>query len=193
MTRHLSDAALRSADGSVGPMWLPDKSKIVRIRLHSRGEDVETAWAEDLGVVPGRPGARRVRVGNVLYVHAKPTYGDVLIVERSLPGGMLTWDSLGLPCQSIGERIEEDGGRYLVIIDYTLGSFARGTRAAFAALDTAGEDANIAVEGCFGPKDGKPGRACLAVPYELQPEDVLKYLRERNLPMSLTLVHPMPG
>src|SRR5215470_6260099 len=103
-------------------MWLPDKSKMVRVRLHSRGKDVETAWAEDFGEVRGRPGARRVRLGNVLALHTKPTYGDLFIVERSLPGGILTWNSFGLPYERIGERIEEDGGRYTVILEYKLSS-----------------------------------------------------------------------
>ena len=172
-------------------MWLPDESKLLKVRLHSRGEDVETAWAEDLGEVQGQPGARRVRLGNVPFVHSKPTYGDVLIVEPSLPGGMLTWDSFGLPYERIRERIEEDGGRYAVILDYTLESSAQDAQAAFSALDIAGEQANIAVEGCFTPKKERPGRAYLAVPYNLKPTDVMKYLRGKSLPMSLTLVHPV--
>lgn len=172
-------------------MWSPDESKLVKVRLRSRGEDVETAWAEDLGEVPGRPGARRVRLGNVPFVHAKPTYGDVLIVERSLPGGMLTWDSFGLPHERLRERIEEDGGRYAVIVDYTLDSPTQDVQAAFSALDIVCEQANIAVEGCFGPKKERPGRAYLAVPYDLKPADVMNYLHGKKLPLSLTLAHPV--
>jgi hypothetical protein len=74
-------------------MWLPDESKAVLVRFHARGKDVETAWAEDLGSVPGRPGARRVRLGNVLALHPKPTYGDVseaLPVTTNTPCAYLT-------------------------------------------------------------------------------------------------------
>jgi hypothetical protein len=63
-------------------MWVPDKTKLVKVCLHSRGKDVETPWAEDLGELPGRRGVHRVRLGNVPFFHAKPTYGDVLVVAR---------------------------------------------------------------------------------------------------------------
>ena len=91
-------------------VWVPDKNKLVKVCLHSRGEDVETPWAEDLGEAPGRPGARLVRVGNVPFFHAKPTYGDVLVVEYDPTYNKLTWDSGGLPYERILERIAEDGG-----------------------------------------------------------------------------------
>ena len=37
-------------------MWHPDKSKLLKVRLQARGEDVETPWAEDLGPTHGRRG-----------------------------------------------------------------------------------------------------------------------------------------
>jgi len=54
-------------------MWLPEKSKLLKIRIQSNGADVETPWAEDLGEVEGRKGARRVKIANVPFLHAKPT------------------------------------------------------------------------------------------------------------------------
>jgi hypothetical protein len=128
-------------------MWLPQESKLVKIRLHSSGADIETPWAEDLGEVEGRKGARRVKIANVPFLHAKPTYEDTVIAERSLPGGVLTWDSQGLPYERINERIEKDGGRYTIILDYVLHAGAQDAKQAFGALDVAGEEANIAVEG----------------------------------------------
>ena len=116
-------------------VWVPDKNKPVKVCLHSRGEDVETPWAEDLGKAPGRPSARLVRLGNVPFRHAKPTYGDVLVVEYDATYNKLTWDSGGLPYERILERIAEDGGRYAVVIDFDLVPLSTDARAAFKLLD----------------------------------------------------------
>ena len=64
---------------------------------------------------------------------------------------------------------------------------------AFSALDIAAEKQDIAVEGAFGPKRGRPGRAYLAVPTKLDVEPVLTFLEDQDLPMSLRLVHPREG
>jgi hypothetical protein len=173
------------------PVWVPDKTKLVKVALHNRGEDVETPWAEDLGEAPGRPSARLVRLGSVPFVHAKPTYGDVLVVEPDPTYNKLTWDSQGLPFERIGERIAEDGGRYAVILDYDRVPPTVDPGSAFKLLDVAGEKLNIAVEGMRAPKDGRPGRAYLAVPYDIAPMLVIASLEEQNLPMRLTLVHPI--
>jgi hypothetical protein len=172
-------------------MWVPDKKKLVKVCLHSRGKDVETPWAEDLGEVPGRRGVHRVRLGNVPFLHAKPTYGDVLVVEYDRTYNKLTWDGDDVPFEGIGKRIEEDGGRYAVIIDYDLMPPIPDAQPAFKLLDLAAEKMNMAVEGMRGPRDGKPGRTYLAVPYDITPALVMAYLDEQNLPMKLTLVHPV--
>ena len=85
-------------------MWIPSKDKLRKVRLQSQGEDVETPWAEDLGPVGGHPGARRVRIGNVPFLHAKPTYGDVLVVVPDPDDGMLTWDSNGVPFDELSVK-----------------------------------------------------------------------------------------
>ena len=172
-------------------MWVPDKTKLVKVCLHSRGEDVETPWAEDLGEAPGRPAARLVRLGNVPFLHAKPTYGDVLVVEFDPTYNKLTWDANGVPFERIDERIAEDGGRYAAIIDYDLLPPTANAQAAFKLLDVAGEKMNIAVEGMCAPKRGNPGRAYLAVPSDLPPMVVMADFDEHDLPMKLTLVHPV--
>jgi hypothetical protein len=172
-------------------VWVPDKSKLVKVCLHSRGDDVETPWAEDLGEAPGRPGARLVRLGNVPFFHAKPTYEDVLVVEYDPTYNKLTWDSGGLPYERILECIAEDCGRYAVIIDYDLVPPTTDAQPAFKLLDVAGEKMNMVVEGMRGPEDGRPGRAYLAVPYDIAPILVMAYLDEQKLPMRLTLVHPV--
>ncbi|HEY2031456.1 MAG TPA: hypothetical protein VGH20_19830 [Myxococcales bacterium] len=120
-------------------VWLPDKNKLVKVCLHTRGADVETPWAEDLGAVPGQPGARRVRLGNVPFLHSKPTYEDVIVAVLDPVRRMLMWDSDDVPYDRISERIAEDGGRYAVIIDYKLVPPLTDALTGFKLLDLAGE------------------------------------------------------
>src|SRR5687768_3683495 len=93
------------------------KPKMIKVCLTNQGEDVETPWAHDLGPASGPPGARKVRLINVPFMHAKPTWGDAIVVlpvEHGLP----TWDRNGTPWATIATRIEQDGGRWAMIIDY---------------------------------------------------------------------------
>ena len=170
-------------------MWVPDKSKLVKVRLHNQGEDVETAWAEDLGPIDQTSRTRRVRLGNVPFLHAKPTYGDVIEVRPDDGDGMLDWDSEGVAFEHIGRRIHHDGGRWAMIIDYSLSS-GSDLNATFRALDVAGEKADISVEGAFVEKDGRSGRAYLAVPRSQSVADVLGWLRSPDVALAVTLVHP---
>jgi hypothetical protein len=171
-------------------MWIPDKSKLVKVRLHNQGEDVETAWAEDLGSVDQDSPRRRVRLGNVPFLHAKPTYGDVIEVRPDEADGMLDWDREGLAFEHIGRRIHADGGRWAMILDYEAAPPDRDVNAAFKALDIAAEKADIAVEGAFVAKGGHGGRAYLAVPGSKSVSDVLAWLRSSKVALTFTLVHP---
>jgi hypothetical protein len=174
-------------------MWLPDQSKLVRVRLHNQGEDVETAWAEDLGPVPGSTSARLVRLGNVPFLHAKPTYEDVIEVRPDEADGMLDWDSEGVEFQHIGSRIYQDAGRWATIIDYQAGPDG-DLKATFDALDIAGEKVDIAVEGAWARKDGRGGRAYLAVPRSKRVADVLAWLKSPAVNLTFDLIHPLsPG
>jgi hypothetical protein len=170
-------------------MWSPRKDRLVKIRLQQRGEEVETAWAEDLGPVQGRPGARRVRIGSVPFLYAKPTYEDVIVVEPDLTDGMLMWDGDGVAFEEMDSGIAEDGGRYALVIDYEV--IDASVENTFTRLKLAAELAGIALEGCYGPKPGKPGRAYLAAPNEMAVADVLGRLEAAALPVKLTLVHPI--
>ena len=163
-------------------MWIPDKKRLVKICLHSQGQDVETPWAEDLGEVPGRPGARRVRLANVPILYTKPTYGDVIVVEPDTTYRKLTWE--------VRDPIEEDGGRYTVIVEYVVPA-SGDVPTAFSALIEVGMKVNVRVQGCFAPKEDQPGLACLAVPVAVDARTVLAYFGRQDLPMSLTLVHPL--
>jgi hypothetical protein len=177
--------------GIVRSMWSPRRDRLVKIRLQQRGDDVETPWAEDLGPVQGRPGARRVRIGNVPFLHAKPTYEDVVVVEPDPNDGMLMWDGDGVPFEEIGSRIAEDGGRYALIVDYEV--MNASVKDTFTRLTLAAELAGIVLEGCYAPRPGKPGRAYLAAPSEMGVDDVLGRLKAAALPVKLTLVHPRDG
>jgi hypothetical protein len=171
-------------------VWTPDKNKLVKVCLHSEGEDVETPSAEDRGPAKGRRGSRRVRIGNVPFLHAKPTYEDVIQVEPDDDyGGKLTWDCRGASLEEICARLTEDSGRWAMILDYQPPD-GTTSQAAFTALDMAGERVEIAVEGCYGPDSSRPGRAYLAVPGAMTIDAVIMTLLAANLPMKLTLVHP---
>lgn len=163
----------------------------MKVCLHSAGEDVETPWAEDLGEAPDKPGARLVRLANVPFLHAKPTYEDVVVVEYDSTYNKLTWDRGDLPFERISERIAEDAGRYAVILDYHLCPPDPDPQAAFAVLDRICANVNVSAEGCFGPQEGRPGRVYLAVPNSVGPATVLAYLEKQKLAMTLTLVHPL--
>lgn len=168
------------------------RSKQLKICLTNEGADVETPWAEDLGPVSGRKGARRVRLVNVPFLHAKPTWGDVIVVEPVADAGFLTWDRGGLPWSDVGSRIVEDGGRWAMIVDYEPHPGDDTGATAFRALSNACTRLEIICEGCIGPRSGKPGRAYLAVPRELTDPQVMTKLRGESLPCELVQIHPAP-
>ncbi|MGC4000864.1 MAG: hypothetical protein QM767_26785 [Anaeromyxobacter sp.] len=124
------------------------------------------------------------------FFHDKPTYEDVIVASPDRDG-VLSWNSRGLSPQRICDRLIEDSGRWGMILDYELLEPRAAARPAFGALHDAGERLDIVVEGCFGPKDGEPGRARLAVPAGLGVERVLEYLASQGLPLRLVLVHPV--
>ena len=170
----------------------------IKVVLCDRGEDVETPFADDLGPAPGPEESRRVRLINVPFLHAKPTWGDEIIVSPR--DGRLTWDAEGVPWSQIGTRIARDGGRYVMIIDYEPRADDPEGAMAYRALCTAcgevpGEPltgASIVCEGAWGPRPGKPGRAYLAVREALQPADVMTRLQASTLPFTVTQIHPDP-
>ncbi len=169
------------------------RSKQIKVCLTNEGADVETPWAEDLGPVAGRKGARRVRLANVPFLHAKPTWGDVIVVEPVDEDGFLTWDRGGVAWSKVGTRIHEDSGRWAMIVDYEPHPGDESGTAAFRALAKACAAAEIICEGCVGPRRGKPGRAYLAVPRELTDPQVMAKLRGEALPCELVQIHPAPA
>jgi hypothetical protein len=168
----------------------------IKVLLVNDGDDVETPWAIDLGEAAGAPeGSRRVRLINVPFMHAKPTWGDVIVVTPDADG-RLEWNGNGASYSETEALIEEDGGRYTVIVDYMPHA---GTTADVAwnalrrVFEREGRDlaeADAVCEGMRGPRGEKPGRGYLAVKYDLMPADVMERLRAASVPAELTLVHP---
>lgn len=165
--------------------------KLIKVLLQDRGEDAETPWAEDLGAFRGKKGARKVRLVNVPFLHAKPTYGDVIVVEPDSEDQMLVWDAQGVGWKDIGTRILEDGGRYAMIVDYAPGKGVEA-RTAYDAIGVAARAQKIVVEGCFAPREGKPGRIYLAVADAITPAAAMKLIKAIEVKVKLTLVHPKP-
>lgn len=159
--------------------------KTLKVCLTNRGEDSETPWAQDLGAAPGVKGGRRVRLVNVPFLHAKPTWGDVIVVAPK--DGQLTWDRDGVAWKQIGTRIEEDGGRWAMIVDY---SPHEAKDSGFAALAKACGENDVVCEGAWDPQGSMPGRAYLAVKIDTTADAVMASLRALELPCELTQIHP---
>ncbi len=155
----------------------------VKVMLHNDGEDVETVWAEPCG---SHAGAGLFRLVNVPFLHAKPTYGDIIAaVPDAAQEHPRVWNRSGAPFEQLGERIHQDGGRYAAIVDYVPELEPR-----FEELSRWLEhERDVIPEGCYGPGDDKPGRLYLAVREEVEPPVLFAALRER-FGEGLTWVHP---
>src|SRR5258705_1816489 len=151
-----------------------DTASFIKVRLCNKGEDSETPWAEDLGPAKGPDGSRKVRLVNVPFLHAKPTWGDVIIVSP-VDDGLLTWDSKNVAWTKIDTRIEHDGWRFAMIVDYTPHDGGSGD-AEFVTLHTACTELDVICEGAWAPRTDRPGRAYLAVPDALAPVEVIQRL-----------------
>jgi hypothetical protein len=168
-------------------MWLPDRTRLLKIRLHNQGEDPETVWAEDLGAAILHPTARYVRIGNIPFLHAKPTYGDVIEVLRH-GDGMLEWDRQGVDFPEISTRILEDGGRWVAIIDYWPSRPTSDVRSTFEELGAAAAARDIAIEGAVVRKHR--GCAYMAVPNSMSHADLVAWLGSQGKSLGFELRHP---
>lgn len=158
-------------------------TKTIKVSLSDRGRDVETPWAHDLGPAPGPKGSRKVRLVNVPFLHAKPTWGDVIIVTP-VKGAFPKWDTNG---EDVESRIEEDGGRWAMIVSYAPTGDADDC---FDALNEACANLDIVCEGATEPRGTKPGYTYFAVKYELTDKVVMRHLKESELPCKLVQIHP---
>jgi len=164
---------------------------LIKVCLTNKGEDTETPWAHDLGPAPGSPpGSRKAKLVNVPFMHAKPTWGDVVVVSP-VKEGFPTWDRGGIPWKQISSKIVEDGGRWAMIVDYVPHP-GTNDNDAFQALARACDAERLVCEGAWGPRDTEPGRAYLAVMKELTAELVMQKLLTATLPMQLIQIHPEP-
>jgi hypothetical protein len=174
------------------------KYKLIKICLVNDGEDAETPWAQDLGPADGPPGSRKARIVNVPFLHAKPTWGDVVVVSPDTDDedALLTWDAKGVAFSKIGTRILEDSGRYAMIVDYKPRKDDPTGDIAFAAIAKACEVSkkletnDIVCEGAYGPDGKTAGRIYMAVKDALEPADVMAQLDDAEPPATLIQVHP---
>jgi hypothetical protein len=193
--RTLFDTASQGTDqpgpdfsGIIHPCMTP-QDNLLKILLTHLGKDPESLWAVDLGPAEsGPPGSRKVRLDNVPFLHAKPTWGDVIVVSPS-PGGLLTWDRGRTSWKNISKRILEDGGRWVIILDY-LPHGGAGEEEAFSSLAQACQELEVVCEGAFGTEGSRTGRTYLAVPRGTLKELLLQRLQAAVGLARLTLVHP---
>jgi len=162
-----------------------DKTSLVKVFLHDRGQDVESAWCQPVGEARG---AGLFRLVNVPFLHAKPTYGDIIPAFRDDDfDGNWAWDRAGVDYEEIRERLHTDGERYALIVDYTM-----RTDADFGAMVSALEKRHaIVAEGCFGPRGEEPGRLYLAAPRALSPSEVMAAVVKLGRGFRFELVHPI--
>ena len=167
-------------------MWIPDPNKLLKVRLQSRGEDVETLWAEVLAEAD--ESGFLVRLGNVPFLHAKPTYEDAILVRPDPDDGFPTWDSGGVAWKGISRTIHEDRRRWSMIVDWAPVDPADNVNAAFRQLDRAAGLLDVATEGMGRVKE--LWRCYLAVPEALGVATVLEALRITLPSLRIVLVHP---
>jgi len=164
----------------------------IKVCLTNQGKDTETPWAEDLGPAPSGPtGARLVRLVNVPFLHAKPTWGDTIVVTPD-DDHFPTWDRNGVPFAKVDTRIHEDGGRWAMIVDYAPHPDSPDADRTYSTLARACAEHEIVCEGAWGPRDGEPGRVYLAVKESLSDAQVMARLRSHELPCELIQIHPEP-
>lgn len=165
---------------------IPDPSSPdrVKILLHNDGEDVETPWATP---VPSPQGRVLVRLDNIPFLHAKPTYGDVIEVRRTEDQpDRLSWNAAGRSYDEICAALIEDGGRFAVIVDYACDDASQ-----FAAMAAwAKREGDLECEGLRGPRDGRPGRLYIAARYASGTDLIMRFLAGNPCGFRFELIHP---
>ena len=164
-------------------------SKAIKVCLTNGGDDVETPWAHDLGPAPGAKGSRKVRLVNVPFMHAKPTWGDIVVVSP-VKDGFPTWDRSGVTWSDIASRIHEDGGRWAMIVDYESDADAEEC---FDAIAHACAELDVVCEGAWAPNPRRAGRVYLAVKTGTTDKAVMNHLGRAELPCALSQIHPAPS
>jgi hypothetical protein len=161
---------------------------LVKVLLHDDGDDPETVWAVDLGPAAGAEGARRVRLDNVPFLHAKPTIDDEIVAAPG-NGFPLAWDIAGRNYREICGALARDAGRWVIIVDYTPHA-GTGAQDCWDALVAAAKSVGAAPEGAHGPSEDSPGRGYFAVPRGAKVAAFLATLRGAKPPCDLELIHP---
>ena len=89
------------------------KPELVKLFLHQDHDDVESVWAVKLGKTRG---GTLLRLDNIPFMHARPTYGDVVVAkadrELEVP---YAWNGAHIRFSDVPKHLHEDGGRYAAI------------------------------------------------------------------------------
>ncbi len=158
-----------------------DRSRVL-LPLHDAGNLTgETMWCTDLGPAPGKPGARRLRLGNVTSCLWKPTVDDV-VIGTPIEGrpNMFQWD----------EGDYEDAGRWCLVLGYRP---ARGVTDAAKRLDDALTRAGVKGELAGPPVGRRPGVFCCAVPRDKKLVQLLAELDASKLEMVIEVLETPGG
>jgi hypothetical protein len=144
--------------------------------LHDRGSKVESARCEPAGFDEGRALFRLV---SIPLLHAKPTWGDVIMARGDdTYGGNWTWNGAA-------GKIHHDGGRYTLLVEYHgdvdfrfLGHLLR-------------RDHDIILEPGYPPQGKKAGHLYLAAPRRAATSAVLKALGGLAEGLRINVVRPL--
>jgi hypothetical protein len=161
-------------------------AKHVRVFLHYDYDDVETVPCE---VVQRGRGFVDVKVLAIPFLHATPTYGDVVRAKKDPEfEGNLAWASTRRG-GARDEDLVEAGGYYALIARLR----RRPDVPAPADPLWFPRDFGIFSSVATSWKDREWGRIYFAAPKKIQPRDVLDMLEARHPNFDWQLVHPKPG
>jgi hypothetical protein len=153
--------------------------RLATLFLHHSYDGVESGPAE---VVGGGTKSKQLRLRFIPFVYATPTFDDVVVARKDaeFEGN---W-AFEVPRRGgMDEReLHAHGGRYAMIVTYTLGGVLRGPW--FPGR------ADIVSATARRAEVGRPGRLYFAVPKGVTQESVMAALREGHPDFGFELVHP---
>jgi hypothetical protein len=160
------------------PRRAVERFLVVKVVLHDRGDRVESARCQPVGFEEGRA---LFRVDSVPFLHAKPTYDDVIVARGDdTYAGNWTWNGAA-------GRIHKDGGRYALLVEYHASAEADFQR----LTQLLRRDHDIVVEIGYPPQGKKPGRLYLAAPRRMGTSEVLRALGSAGEGFRIDVVRPL--
>jgi hypothetical protein len=160
------------------PRRAVERFLVVKVVLHDRGDRVETARCQPVGFEDGRA---LFRVDSIPFLHAKPTYDDVIVARGDdTYAGNWTWNGAA-------GRIHKDGGRYALLVEYHAAAEADFPR----LTQLLRRDHDIVVEIGYPPHGKKAGRLYIAAPRRMGTSEVLRALGSAGEGFRIDVVRPL--